>query len=144
MFNKKIDDMEVAMELLRGKGLNRASFARVVLSKENIVPKDKDTTRELFDTVLSVIKDEHGDSIYKDGHDHFIKEASIDDLKEEIVKLKEVIAKLKAKNVEVVSKLPKIAERRQWLYMKGKGQMFPISEVEEKLSEGWKDHPKGS
>ena len=42
MFGKK-KEMELAMELLDGEGLSRISFAKAVLGKENIIPKDKDT-----------------------------------------------------------------------------------------------------
>ena len=136
---------EVAIELLKGEGLSRTSFARVILNKENIIPKDKDTTRKSFDDAIKVAEEKYSDEIYKDGHIYRLKEVDVEALKESNAKFKAEVAELKAKIAELTGKVQGgVPERKQWLYKKGEGTMFPISEVEEKLADGWKDHPKGS
>jgi len=142
MFSKKVDEVQIAKDLLGGAGLNKTAFARGVLGKEDISPKDKQSTKELFDSVFKLLKDKHGDDIYKDCHDFFLKEVDIEALKEEIADLKAKSARWKEKIAELGGKVKDQApERKQWLYKKGKGEMFPISEVEEKLKEGYTDHP---
>jgi hypothetical protein len=142
MFGKKVDEVQVAKDLLNGAGLNKTAFARGVLGKEDISPKDKQATKELFDSAFELLKGKHGDSIYKDGHDYFLKEVDVEALKEEIVVLKAMNSAMTEKLTKLSGKVKDQApERSQWLYLKGKGEMFPISKVEEKLKEGYTDHP---
>ena len=142
--NNRADEVQVAMDLLSGAGLNKTAFASGVLSKEDVSPKEKGSTKELFDSVLKLLSDKHGDNIYKDGHDYFLKKEDIKALQEKIVELKKQNYELKQKIASLSAASKDIDERKQWLYKKGKGEMFPISEVEDKLKEGWKDHPKDS
>ena len=142
--DKNINEAQIAMELLRGKGLNRASFARVILDKENVAPKDKDATRECFDNTLEQMKEKFGDMIFKDGHDYFIKEADVEALQAQVADLKNKNAVLRDEIAKLTRGVQEVKERKQWLYKNGKGEMFYISEVQGKLKEGWKDHPKNS
>ena len=143
MFNKEKVD-KIAMELLHGKGYNRASFARLVLEKEEITPKDKNETRELFDNVLKEIQKEHGNNIYKDGHDYFIKELDAEALKAQVEELKKEKSELAKNLASAERRVPgSKEERKQWLYdYKKIGKLFYISEVKDALLDGWKEHPE--
>ena len=140
MFNK-VDEVKVATDLLGGAGLNRTAFARGIIGKEDVNPREKESTRKLFDGVFKLLKDKHGDNLYKDGHDFFLKKEDIKALQNQIVELKKQNFELKQEitKLNIVSK--DVNERKQCLYKKGKGTRFYISEVEDKLKEGWKEHP---
>lgn len=137
------EQTQIAMELMRGPGLNHTAFTKEVLGKNKVDNKDKSETREAYDKILLFLRKEYGDSVYKDGHDHFLKEESIEDLKARIVQLEEENAELKAE----IQKGPMIIHddgKRTWRYNQLTGESKQVSTAEAKLLDPkvWKGYPK--
>lgn len=139
-------ELQVADELLKGKGLNHSSFTRAYLNKEEINNQDKDQTKEAYDTVLVLLQEEHGDAIYKDGHDHFTKEPESEDietLRAKIAELEEENAKLKAEP-KVVVEVNKGGRTWRYSHKTGASRQFTTAEAANLDSNEWKSYPKSS
>ena len=159
-------EMEVAVYLLENQGLNHSSYTKKFLDIDIIDSIDKKKTKDAYDSALALLKEEHGNRIYKDGHDYFLRaeapRGEIDDLNDEIERLTgdlEAMTNLRneaqaeadmfERKVEMLEDLMRNSsvepepELKSWRYnhKTGEGKIFTLSAIEE-LDEEWKDHPK--
>lgn len=129
---------EIATKLAKGTGLSHISFTRELIGKKKPDNTDKGKTKEAFNVALANLQAEHGDLLYKDGHNFFLKEEDVPALKAKIAELEAAVADLKG---QLKIATPETVERKQCLYKNGVGTRFKLSEVPGKLKEGYTDHP---